>query len=81
MENYSFLPSELCGFAYYGWLMSYHVFSFTTYFNEKRVHFRGLTLHNDDALNAGAGFGNHLYVNGEIVNKSSIGYIGFDKVV
>jgi redox-sensitive bicupin YhaK (pirin superfamily) len=56
------------GHANFGWLNSYHSFSFGGYHNEDRVHFGALRVLNDDQVAAGMGFGKHPHDNMEIVS-------------
>lgn len=56
------------GHANFGWLDSYHSFSFGHYYDPKRVHFGALRVLNDDTVNAGMGFGKHPHDNMEIVS-------------
>lgn len=56
------------GHANFGWLDSYHSFSFGHYYDPERVHFGALRVLNDDTVNAGMGFGKHPHDNMEIVS-------------
>lgn len=56
------------GHANFGWLNSYHTFSFGAYNNPERVHFGALRVLNDDTVSAGMGFGKHPHDNMEIVS-------------
>jgi hypothetical protein len=56
------------GHANFGWLNSYHTFSFGQYNNSERVHFGALRVLNDDTVSAGMGFGKHPHDNMEIVS-------------
>jgi len=51
----------------FGWLRTFHSFSFGRYFNPDRVHFGALRVLNDDRVAPGAGFGTHPHDNMEIV--------------
>ncbi|MDP4265952.1 MAG: pirin family protein [Bacteroidota bacterium] len=55
------------GHETYGWLNTYHTFSFSDYYDHERVHFGALRVLNDDYISAGAGFGMHPHDNMEIV--------------
>ena len=52
----------------FGWLNSYHTFSFGQYQNPERIHFGALRVLNDDTVSAGMGFGKHPHDNMEIVS-------------
>ncbi len=56
------------GHANFGWLNSYHTFSFGQYQNNERIHFGALRVLNDDTVSAGMGFGKHPHDNMEIVS-------------
>ncbi len=55
------------GHANYGWLDTFHTFSFADYFNQERIHFGALRVLNDDWVDGGGGFGRHPHDNMEIV--------------
>jgi redox-sensitive bicupin YhaK (pirin superfamily) len=56
------------GHANFGWLDSYHSFSFGHYYDPERVHFGALRVLNDDTVSAGMGFGKHPHDNMEIIS-------------
>ena len=56
------------GHANFGWLNSYHTFSFGQYQNPERIHFGALRVLNDDTVAPGMGFGKHPHDNMEIVS-------------
>ncbi len=56
------------GHANFGWLNSYHTFSFGNYHNPERVHFGALRVFNDDTVKEGMGFSKHPHDNMEIVS-------------
>lgn len=56
------------GHAQFGWLNSYHSFSFGHYYNPERVHFGALRVLNDDTVAPGMGFSKHPHDNMEIVS-------------
>jgi len=56
------------GHANFGWLNSYHSFSFGNYHNAERIHFGALRVLNDDTVAAGKGFDKHPHDNMEIVS-------------
>jgi redox-sensitive bicupin YhaK (pirin superfamily) len=55
------------GSADYGWLKPNYYFSFSQYYNPKRIHFGLLRVLNDDFVDAGGGFPTHPHDNMEIV--------------
>jgi len=60
-------PSAERGHQNYGWLDTYHSFSFGEYFNPVREHFGALRVLNDDIIAGGSGFGEHPHNNMEII--------------
>lgn len=77
------------GVADYGWLKSYHTFSFANYYDPERVHFGALRVLNDDYVVGGQGFGEHPHDNMEIItiplkgalaHKDSMGNAGIISV-
>lgn len=60
--------AETRGNSNYGWLNSYHTFSFGDYFDHGRIHFGTLRVLNDDTVEAGKGFGMHPHENMEIIS-------------
>lgn len=56
------------GHADFGWLDSYHSFSFGQYYDPKRINFGALRVLNDDVVAAGMGFGKHPHDNMEIIS-------------
>lgn len=55
------------GSADYGWLKPNYYFSFSQYYNPKRIHFGLLRVLNDDYVAGGGGFPTHPHDNMEIV--------------
>ncbi len=60
--------AETRGKADFGWLKSFHTFSFGSYHNPERVHFGALRVLNDDTVAAAMGFGKHPHDNMEIIS-------------
>ncbi len=56
------------GYADYGWLNSWHTFSFAGYIDDTRTNFGMLRVLNDDTVAAGMGFGKHGHNNMEIIS-------------
>jgi len=51
----------------YGWLKTYHTFSFSNYYDPERVNFGMLRVLNDGEIEGGQGFGTHPHNDMEIV--------------
>ncbi|WP_299437658.1 pirin family protein [uncultured Aquimarina sp.] len=60
--------SDTRGNANFGWLNSYHSFSFGNYYNPERMNFGALRVLNDDTVSSGKGFGKHPHDNMEIIS-------------
>lgn len=59
--------AESRGHFDYGWLKTYHTFSFSSYQDSERVNFGMLRVLNDDTIEGGQGFGTHPHNDMEIV--------------
>lgn len=68
MEKHTIHKAETRGNANFGWLNSYHTFSFGHYFEPSRTHFGVLRVLNDDTVSQGMGFGTHPHDNMEIIS-------------
>ena len=63
------------GNANFGWLDSYHTFSFGNYYNPKRMGYGKLRVFNDDTVAPSNGFGTHPHDNMEIITIPTKGSI------
>ncbi len=66
--NQIFYPQAERGHANFGWLDSYHSFSFGNYYNQQKMNFGALRVLNDDIVSPSMGFGTHPHDNMEIVS-------------
>lgn len=82
MPNLKVRKSADRGQANYGWLQSYHSFSFAEYFDRNHMHFSVLRVINDDIIAPAQGFGMHPHrdmeiityiLQGQLQHKDSIG--------
>ncbi|WP_430424627.1 pirin family protein [Maribacter litoralis] len=60
--------SNTRGHTDFGWLNSYHSFSFGNYYDAQRINFGTLRVLNDDTVAKGRGFGTHPHKNMEIIS-------------
>ena len=63
-----FYPASERGHVNFGWLDSYHSFSFGNWHDPEKVHFGALRVLNDDMVEGGKGFDTHPHDNMEIVS-------------
>ena len=63
-----FYPASERGHVNFGWLDSYHSFSFGNWYDAEKVHFGALRVLNDDMVKEGKGFDTHPHDNMEIVS-------------
>jgi redox-sensitive bicupin YhaK (pirin superfamily) len=61
-------PAPERGHVDFGWLDSYHSFSFGNWHDREKVHFGALRVLNDDIVKGGNGFDNHPQENMEIIS-------------
>lgn len=66
--NITVHPAHTRGHAHYGWLDTWHSFSFAHYYNPDRMNFGELRVLNDDTVQGGKGFGQHPHDNMEIIS-------------
>lgn len=62
-----FHPSSERGHFDFGWLKTWHSFSFGHYFNKQKMHFGTLRVLNEDIVAPGTGFDLHPHKNMEII--------------
>ena len=83
-----FHPASGRGHVNFGWLNSFHSFSFGHWYDPLKVHFGALRVLNDDQVLGGGGFGTHPHDNmeivsiplqGELTHRDSIGTEGLIK--
>src|ERR1700743_133469 len=63
-----FHPAPDRGHVDFGWLESYHFFSFGNWHDREKVHFGALRVLNDDVVKGGNGFDSHPHENMEIIS-------------
>lgn len=63
------------GYAYHGWLKTYHTFSFANYHNPKRMNFGALRVLNDDTITPLEGFDTHPHRNMEVLSIPLKGFL------
>ena len=61
-------PAEQRGHANYGWLDTWHSFSFADYHDAEHMGWGPLRVINDDTVSAGRGFGTHGHRDMEIIS-------------
>jgi quercetin 2,3-dioxygenase len=68
-------PAQSRYYADYGWLKTYHSFSFGDYYDPNNIHFGPLRVLNDDFVAPLRGFGAHPHQEMEIVSIVLKGYL------
>lgn len=63
------------GYAYHGWLKTYHTFSFANYYNPDKMGFGALRVLNDDTVLPEEGFDTHPHRNMEVISIPLRGYL------
>ena len=71
----TYRPAQERGRANFGWLQSYHSFSFGSYYDPKHTGHGKLLVINDDFVEPGQGFGTHPHRNMEILSYVTQGTI------
>jgi len=65
--KYVLHKADTRGVSEIAWLLSYHTFSFSDYYDPDRMNFGALRVLNDDRIDPGKGFGTHPHKNMEII--------------
>lgn len=65
--KFIFHPSSERGYFDFGWLKTWHSFSFGHFFNKQKMHFGTLRVLNEDIVAPGTGFDLHPHKNMEII--------------
>jgi quercetin 2,3-dioxygenase len=76
------VEAEKRHFSDFGWLQTYWLFSFSSYFDPHNIQFGALRVFNDDVVNPGSGFPTHpheemeiitIVLEGEMTHQDSMG--------
>ncbi len=61
------IPAEQRHFSDFGWLKTYWLFSFSSYYDPENIQFGALRVFNDDVVEPGTGFPTHPHEEMEII--------------
>ena len=76
------IPSDQRHFSDFGWLKTYWLFSFSSYYDPENIQFGALRVFNDDIVEPGKGFPTHpheemeiitIVLDGEMTHEDSMG--------
>jgi hypothetical protein len=82
METIEIVPAARRHFSDFGWLQTYWLFSFASYFDPRNIQFGALRVFNDDVVAPGTGFPTHpheemeivtIVLDGEMTHEDSMG--------
>ncbi len=67
MQTIEIIQADMRHFSDFGWLKTYWLFSFSSYFDPRNIQFGALRVFNDDIVEPGTGFPTHPHEEMEIV--------------
>lgn len=82
IDTFEIIRADDRHFTDFGWLKTYWLFSFASYYDPHNIQFGALRVFNDDVVAAGTGFPTHpheemeivtIVLNGEMTHKDSMG--------